>query len=71
LPDGQISKCPVQPFAQKYSCIRLTRLESISLTILSHSEGRFANVTDVGRDAMDAAARETGDANADGEVVWS
>jgi hypothetical protein len=24
-----------------------------------------------GRDAMDAAARETGDANADGEVVWS
>jgi hypothetical protein len=24
-----------------------------------------------GRDAVDAAARETGDANADGEVAWS
>jgi hypothetical protein len=24
-----------------------------------------------GQDAVDAAARETGDANADGEVVWS
>jgi hypothetical protein len=46
-------------------------MRSRSYAILSHSEGRYANVTDVGRDAMDAAARETGDANADGEVVWS
>jgi hypothetical protein len=29
------------------------------------------NVTSAGRDAVDAEARETGDANADGEVVWS
>ena len=35
-----------------------------------HSEGRFANVTDAGRGAVDAAARETGDAKADGQGVW-
>ena len=39
--------------------------------ILSHSEGRLAIVTDAGRDAMDAEARETSVADADGEVVWS
>jgi hypothetical protein len=39
--------------------------------ILFHSEGRFANVTDAGRGAVDAAARLTGDANVDGEDVWS
>jgi hypothetical protein len=39
--------------------------------ILSHSEGRFANVTDAGRAAVDATARLTGEANADGEDVWS
>ena len=35
------------------------------------TEGRFANVTNAGLDAMDAKARETGVADADGEVVWS
>jgi hypothetical protein len=35
------------------------------------TEGRFAIVTDVGWDAVDAAARETNRADADGEVVWS
>jgi hypothetical protein len=35
------------------------------------TEGRFANVTDAGLDAMDAEARETGDADADGKIVWS
>jgi hypothetical protein len=35
------------------------------------TEGRFANVTNAGRDAVDATARLTGDANADGEDVWS
>jgi hypothetical protein len=39
--------------------------------IPSQSEGRFANVTDAGRGAVDAEARLTGDANADGEDVWS
>jgi hypothetical protein len=45
--------------------------QSISVAILFHSEGRFANVTNAGRGAVDATARLTGDANADGEDVWS
>jgi hypothetical protein len=48
LPDGQISKNAVHTQSQKYSASRLTRLKSISPAVLSHSEGRFANVTDVG-----------------------
>ena len=34
-------------------------------------EGRFAIVTDAGRDAVDADAPLTNGAEADGEVVWS
>jgi hypothetical protein len=34
-------------------------------------EGRFAIVTDVRRDAVDADALLTNGADADGEVVWS
>jgi hypothetical protein len=34
-------------------------------------EGRFAIVTDVRRDAVDAEALLTNGAKADGEVVWS
>jgi hypothetical protein len=34
-------------------------------------EGRFAIVTDAGRDAMDADAPITNGAEADGEGVWS
>ena len=49
----------------------MAQIPSISPAILFHSEGRFANVTDAGRGAVDAAARLTGDANADGEDVWS
>ena len=43
----------------------------ISFPIPSHSEGRFADVTDAGRGAVDAAARETGVFAAYGEIVWS
>jgi hypothetical protein len=35
------------------------------------TEGRFAIVTDVRRDAVDAAALLTNGTKADGEVVWS
>ena len=35
------------------------------------NEGRFAIVTNVGRDAVDAKALLTNGAEADGEVVWS
>ena len=61
----------VQPHLQKYSDFQKTQIKSISIAIPSHSEGRFADVTDAGRGAVDATARLTGDANADGEDVWS
>jgi hypothetical protein len=41
------------------------------MPIPSRSEGRFAIVTDAGRDAVDADVPLTNGAKADGEVVWS
>jgi hypothetical protein len=41
--------CPVQSCLQKYSSSRLTQIKSISPSIPSHTEGRIAIVTDVGR----------------------
>ena len=44
----------------------------LTRAIPSHSEGRFAIVTDAGRDAVDADGALTNGAQiADGEVVWS
>jgi hypothetical protein len=54
LPDGQISGSPVQPPSQKYSRSHFTQITSISIAIPAHTKGRFAIVTNVGRDAMDA-----------------
>jgi hypothetical protein len=41
--------CPVQCCLRKYSASRFTQIKSISPAIPSHTEGRFAIVTDVGR----------------------
>jgi hypothetical protein len=72
LPDGQISGEPVQPFSQKYSASRFAQITSKTPAIPSHSEGRFAIVTDVGRDAVDAGcATDERAGPADGEGVWS
>jgi hypothetical protein len=65
-----VSDLPVQPHLKKYFCfsemqIRLSDLPSCP------TEGRFAIVTDAGRDAVDADALLTNGAEADGEVVWS
>ena len=50
----------------------MTKSKSRAISFAIHStEGRFANVTNAGLDAMDAEARETSVADADGEVVWS
>jgi hypothetical protein len=46
----------VQPSLRKYSCSRLTRLESISMASRPTQKGRIAIVTDAGRDVVDAAA---------------
>jgi hypothetical protein len=44
----------------------------LSRAVPPHKEGRFAIVTDVRRDAMDALALDDeGRFNADGKVVWS
>jgi hypothetical protein len=61
--------CPA-PF-EKIFCFSEYPNHFIFPAILFHSEGRFANVTNAGRGAVDVAARLTGDANADGEDVWS
>jgi hypothetical protein len=60
---------PVQPLRGKYSCCRPTRLKPISLASCPIQRG-VGHVTDAGRVAVDAVARETGDAKAYGEVVW-
>ena len=62
--------CPVQSSRKKI--IRFTSDPNHRL-IHSHpvpTEGRFAIVTNVGRDAVDAKALLTNSAQADGDVVW-
>ena len=48
LPDGQISHLAVQPRLKKYSASPPTQINSKTHAIPSHTEGRFAIVTDVG-----------------------
>ena len=62
---------PVQSCLQKYFRSLLTQITCYIPAVPSHTEGRFAIVTNVGRDAMDAEAPMTNGACADGEVVWS
>ena len=46
----------VQPFAQKYFASMFAQITFMSAAVPSHTEGRFAIVTDAGRDAVDALA---------------
>ncbi len=48
LPDGQISEFAVQSPLQKYFCFHTPQITSRTFRIPSHTEGRFAIVTDVG-----------------------
>ena len=41
------------------------------IRVVSPVEGRFANVTNVGGDAVDAECAKTCVRKADGEVVWA
>jgi hypothetical protein len=63
LPDGQINSAPferyVQPLLKKYSDFQKPEISLYPLPSCP-TEGRFANVTNAGRDAVDAAARLTG-----------
>ena len=66
------SDLPVQSFRQKYSGSHLTQITCISLAVPSHTEGRFAIVTDVGQGMRwTRVALSTRALVADGEVVWS
>jgi hypothetical protein len=71
LPDGQISDFRVQPSREKYSAFRFGRNSNRAKASRPTQRGVTRTSRTLGRDAMDAAVRETGDANADGEVVWS
>ena len=72
MPDRQISDLPVQPHLKKHSCFRRTQIKFRTPAIPSQPEGRFAIVTNAGRDAVDASGAKDERARlADGEVVWS
>jgi hypothetical protein len=61
---------PVQICAQKYSAFPVGQINSTTHPSRP-TEGRIAIVTNAGWDAVDADARLTNRADADGEVVWS
>src|SRR3954451_20467933 len=63
---------PVQPCFEKYFAFSETQIRCIDGASCPGEEGRFAIVTNAGRDAVDAVVsiRRTMLA-ADGEVVWS
>jgi hypothetical protein len=67
----------VQSLSQKYLHSLLTQITSLFFASRPTRQGRFAIVTNVGWDAMDATATQrkyfarTNGADADGEVVWS
>ena len=54
--DQCVLACPV-PLSKK-SAFRWTQIKSISTAVPSHKEGRFAIVTDVRRDAVDAGSAD-------------
>jgi hypothetical protein len=70
LPDGQISKNLSSPFCKNISVFQKCKPDYMICRPVP-LEGRFAIVTDAGRDAVDADAPITNGAEADGEGVWS
>jgi len=61
---------PVQPPRKKYFAFSEAQI-SRSVRTVPLLRGALRNVTDAERDAVDAAARLTGEPDADGKVVWS
>ena len=60
----------VQTPLQKYFAGAVGQIRGTESRVSSH-RGALANVINAARDAVDAEARETKRADADGEVVWS
>ena len=72
LPDGQVSRNPVQPLGEKYFASPFAKISTIDSTVPPRAEGRIAIVTDVERGMRwTQAARRRMRRLADGEVVWS
>jgi len=69
LPDQLASTCPA--CFEKIFSFSIHPNHNYTSRHLVPSEGRFAIVTDAGRDAVDVDALLTNGAEADGEVVWS
>ena len=70
-PDGQITRNPVKPLRKNILIFRNGKSVYIA-RIPSQQEGAFRERHGRrGGDAVDATARETGEADADGEIVWS
>src|SRR3954452_2140000 len=63
--------CPVQSGLKKYFAYRFTRNTIISTAVPPLWRGVSRSSRTLVRDAVDAAARLTKRAEADGEVVWS
>jgi hypothetical protein len=61
----------VKPLMKKYSDFQKSQISFITFAVPPQTEGRCATSRNVERDAVDAEARLTGEARADGEVVWS
>ena len=53
---SKIADLAVQSFSQKYSCFRPPQIIFRTLAVPSRQEGRFAIVTNAGRDAMDVSS---------------
>jgi hypothetical protein len=70
LPDGQITDLLSSP-SRKNIPLRALPKSTLYPSPSRSPEGRFAIVTDAGRDAVDAGSTLTNGADADGEVVWS
>src|ERR1700730_7086243 len=70
LPDGQISKNLSSPVCKNISVFPKCK-SGYMICRPVPLEGRFAIVTDAGRDAVDADAPITNGAEADGGGVWS
>jgi hypothetical protein len=71
IPDGQITQKSVKPLWQKYSDfpkLQISLYPPHPVPLRGAFRERHGTS---GRDAVDAAVRETGDLAADGEVVWS
>jgi hypothetical protein len=71
LPDGQISKFPVQSSHKKYSAFAVGQITAKDSRILSREEGRWPSSRTLGQVAVDVDALLTNGAEAYGEDVWS